>query len=118
MVNFFQATDIHLMPSMAESFGMMAMESAACGVPSVVFLGTPLPEVCFAPEGGIAVEYGDSNRLAEAIYSLICDSHKRHYMGTRARELALQNYAFDRYAESFLSVYNQAIHKHSIIKAL
>lgn len=118
MVNFFQATDIHLMPSMAESFGMMAMESAACGVPSVVFSGTPLPEVCFAPEGGTAVEYGNSNRLAEAIYSLVCDSNKRHYMGTRARELAVQNYAFDRYAESFLSVYNQAIHKHSILKSL
>ncbi|MCC5629690.1 glycosyltransferase [Nostoc sphaeroides CHAB 2801] len=116
MVDFFRATDIHLMPSMAESFGMMAIEAAACGVPSVVFSGTPLPEVCFAPEGGIAVERGDSQKLAEAIYSLIRDSQKRELMGFRARELAEQNYDFDRYATRIMSIYAQAIDKHSRAK--
>lgn len=113
MVDFFRAIDIHLMPSMAESFGMMAMEASACGVPSIVFSGTPLSEVCFVPEGGIAVERGDAQKLTEAIHSLITDSQKRQIMGLRARELAEKNYGFDRYATDIMSIYAQAIEEHS-----
>ena len=109
MVEFFRAVDIHLMPSMAESFGMMAMEAAACGVPSVVFDGTPLPEICFAPEGGIAVEKGNFQKLSQAIYSLIQDEERRLSMGQKARYLAEQNYDFDTYAKSIFRVYEEAI---------
>lgn len=117
MVDFFSAIDIHLMPSMAESFGMMAMEAAACGVPSVVFSGTPLPEVCFAPQAGVAVERGDANKLAQALYSLISDAQKRQIMGIKARELAKQHYDFERYAAEVMSIYDQAINKHSRAKS-
>lgn len=109
MAEFFQATDIHLMPSMAESFGMMAMEAAACGVPSVVFSGTPLGEICFAPEGGIAVEKGNSALLAEAILTLVKDEVRRKAMGARARELAERHYDFNRYAERTLEIYQALI---------
>lgn len=109
MVDFFRATDIHLMPSMAESFGMMAMEAASCGVPSIVFYGTPLPEICFAPEGGIAVEKGDSQKLSQALYSLIHDEQRRLAMGQKARYLAEKNYDFDVYAKSISHVYEQAL---------
>jgi len=113
MAGFFHATDIHLMPSMAESFGMMAMEAAACGVPSVVFDGTPLPDICFAPLGGLAVHRGDANALSDALYRLTTDSGLRERMGFKARELAEANYGFDRYAKSMVEVYEQAMASHS-----
>lgn len=113
MAEFFQATDIHLMPSMAESFGMMAMEAAACGVPSVVFSGTPLGEICFAPEGGITVEKGNSALLAEAILSLVKDEARRKAMGARARALAERHYDFNRYAERTLEIYQALIAQHA-----
>ena len=112
MAEFFHATDIHLMPSMAESFGMMAMEAAACGVPSVVFDGTPLPDICFAPLGGMAVPRGDANALSHALYRLATDSGLRQEMGLKARELAEINYGFDRYARSMLDVYEQTMASH------
>ena len=109
MVDFFRATDIHLMPSMAESFGMMAMEAAACGVPSVVFEGTPLPDVCFAPEGGLAVPRANAQALALALHRLVTDSALRETMGAKARALAETHYRFDSYGESLLKVYNDSI---------
>jgi glycosyltransferase involved in cell wall biosynthesis len=108
MVDFFQATDVHLMPSMAESFGMMAMEAAACGIPSIVFDETPLPDVCFAPEGGISVKRGDPVALAAAIAELVQDGQRRSAMGQRARVLAEINYGFDKHANAILGVYEKA----------
>lgn len=105
MVDFYRACDIHLMPSIAESFGMMAMEAAACGVPSVVFSGTPLEEVGFAPKGSIAVEMKNVVQLKEALATLIADPKLRLSMGATARELAVRHYRFDRYAEDMLALY-------------
>jgi glycosyltransferase involved in cell wall biosynthesis len=67
------AADLFLMPSIAEAFGLMAVESMACGTPVIVFEGTALPETINAPECGIAVPYKDSEALARAIarYSAI-----------------------------------------------
>lgn len=109
MAKFFNATDIHLMPSMAESFGMMAMEAAACGVPSVVFSGSPLEEVCFAPEGGINVSRGDVKELAAALVRLASDLPLRQGMGQRARALAIQHYGFDDYARKMLALYDSLL---------
>lgn len=109
MVDFFRATDIHLMPSMAESFGMMAMEAAACGVPSVVFSGTTLAEICFAPEGGVVVDRGDSLQLSQALLSLIQDEGRRRDMGQKARKLAEGKYSFKNYADAHLNIYEQIL---------
>ena len=109
MVDFFRAIDIHLMPSLDESFGMMAMEAAACGVPSVVFSGTTLPEVCFAPYGGIAVERGNVSQLSQALHTLIRDGEKRRDLGQKARVLANANYSFEKYAEAHLRLYEQIL---------
>ncbi|MEN6301027.1 MAG: glycosyltransferase [Anaerolineaceae bacterium] len=109
MVDFFRATDIHLMPSMAESFGMMAMEAAACGVPSVVFSGTTLPEICFAPEGGMVVERENVVELSEALFLLIQDESMRRGMGQRARELASKTFSFENYATAHFNVYERIL---------
>lgn len=109
MARFFNAIDIHLMPSMAESFGMMAMEAAACGVPSVVFSGSPLEEVCFAPEGGLAVSRGNVSELTAALVRLTADSTLRNRMGRSARDLATRHYAFDDYARSMLALYGSLL---------
>ncbi len=63
----YNACDMFLMPSLGESFGMMAIEAMACEKPVVVFDNTALPSVTFAPECGVLVEDRNSNKLREAI---------------------------------------------------
>ncbi|EFL50810.1 glycosyl transferase group 1 [Solidesulfovibrio fructosivorans JJ]] len=110
MVDFYRASDIFLMPSTAETFGMMAAEAASCGVPCVVFDGTPLPETCFADEGGgIAVAQGDSAALAAAVRTLADDPALRRRVGGRAHELAVSRYDFDRHAEAVMLVYESVL---------
>lgn len=112
LADFYRAADIFLMPSTAESFGMMAAEAAACGVPCVVFDGTPLPETCFVNEGGgIAVPQGDTRALAGALRALADDPSLRRRMGRRACELAASRYDFDRHTDAVMRIYESVLAK-------
>lgn len=106
MADFYRASDIFLMPSTAESFGMMAAEAVSCGTPCIVFDGTPLPETSFALQGAsLAVPQGDSAALAQAVGTLINDPARRCSMGTLGRELAVARYDFAVHADSIMRIY-------------
>ena len=83
LIDAYAATDIFVMPSMGEAFGMMAVEAMACGKPVVVFEGTALPDVTFAPEAGIAVPMRDVQGLADAVQHLVDDAPDRLRRGKR-----------------------------------
>lgn len=114
MINAYNASDIFLMPSTAEAFGMMAMEAMACSKPSIVFEDTALPEVIKDPDGGIAVPMGDVNGLVKAIEELVENDSKRLAIGNQARAIAESFYDKDIYVNDIISVYEEVIKKREI----
>ena len=54
MQSFYEVCDIFLMPSLAESFGLMALEAMIHSVPVITFKNTAIQEIVNAPECGIA----------------------------------------------------------------
>jgi len=66
----------------------MAVEAMACGKPVIVFEGTSLPEVTFAPDVGIAVPMRDVSALKDAVISLVENVDDRLRRGRKAREIA------------------------------
>ncbi len=105
----YNASDFFVMPSLAEAFGLMAIEAMACGKPTICFDGTALPGVVFAPEAGIAVPARDAAALGAAIKLLVENSDERQQRGTRARQLAQQHYDIRQQARHTADVYRQAI---------
>ena len=113
MIQAYNAADIFLMPSTAEAFGMMAMESMACGKPSIVMSGTSLEEVIKPSEGGgITVPQGDIAQFTHAIKELSENQAMREQIGITARKLAEKHYNIDRYLADILAVYDTAISNH------
>lgn len=106
------AADIFVMPSIQEAFGLMAVESMACGTPVIVFEGTALPDVIKSPLGGVAVPARDSLALAGAIKRLLDDDGLRSELGTQARQLAEREYALPLYAQRHIHLYEEAIERH------
>ena len=90
------ASDIFLMPSVVEAFGVMAIEAMACGKPVICFQGTSLPEVTHAPDIGIAVPMRDSRALGGAIQALIDSPDERRARGRRGRVLAERLYGEEK----------------------
>lgn len=105
----YNACDIYLMPSTAEAFGVAAIEAMACGKPVIAFDGTSLPEVIFAPKGGIVVPQGDVESLMHAIESLIEDSQARQEIGDSALELVRNNYNLEIFMERIMELYREVI---------
>jgi glycosyltransferase involved in cell wall biosynthesis len=52
LANTYNEYGYFLMPSVVEAFGMMAIESMACGKPILIFDGTALQDIVLAPQGG------------------------------------------------------------------
>jgi glycosyltransferase involved in cell wall biosynthesis len=109
LLDAYAATDIFVMPSMAEAFGMMAIEAMACGKPVIVFDGTSLPEVTFAPSAGLAVPLGDTAALTAAILHLVTNPDARIARGERSRQLAEQHYDVKLHAKRLAALYKSVI---------
>ncbi|WP_370574399.1 glycosyltransferase [Methanomethylovorans sp.] len=106
---FYNACDIFLMPSTAEAFGVMVIEAMACGKPVIVFDGTSLPEVIFAPKGGIVVPQGDVEALRVAIEDLISNSKMRQEIGNSACSIAKENYDAHIFLNRIIELYAKVI---------
>ena len=101
------AADIFLMPSLAESFGLMAIEAMACGVPSIVFEGTALPKTINAPHCGIAVPAKDVEALTNAIDLLLTNTAYREALSTEGLEYVKKHHTLEVYGDNYLALYQK-----------
>jgi glycosyltransferase involved in cell wall biosynthesis len=105
ILDAYSAADFFVMPSTAEAFGMMAIEAMACGKPTIVFDGTSLPEVTFAPSAGIAVPMRQVDTLAAAIERLVRSPKERAARGALSRRLAEKHYDVRLHARRLADLY-------------
>ena len=64
----FQSSDVYIMPSVSEPFGIAPLEAMQCGVPSIISKQSGCAEIL---DYAIKVDYWDIDALADAIYGLI-----------------------------------------------
>lgn len=101
----YSACDVLLMPSVAESFGLMALEAMASGRPVISFQGTSVATVTEAPECGIAVRMGDASALRDAIDMLVTNPDEARRRGRLGREIAERNYSHEVHLDALISLY-------------
>ncbi|WP_334071554.1 MULTISPECIES: N-acetyl-alpha-D-glucosaminyl L-malate synthase BshA [Paenibacillus] len=78
--------DVLLLPSEKESFGLVALEAMACGVPTVGSIAGGIPELVAHGETGFLAPIGDTRLMAEYCVSLLTDPE----LSGRVREACLQ----------------------------
>ncbi len=62
------ASDVYIMPSVSEPFGISPLEAMQMGVPSIISKQSGCAEIL---ENVIKIDYWDINAMADAIYSII-----------------------------------------------
>ena len=111
MIKAMNACDIFLMPSIGESFGLMAIEAMACSKPVIVFNNSALPSVTHAPKCGYLVKNRDSHDLMKSIKKLVESKEERKKRGDLGYQYILKEYTNDEYnkkiKEMYLKIYNR-----------
>lgn len=77
--------DVLMLPSEKESFGLVALEAMACGVPTIGSITGGVPELVSHGETGFLAPIGDTDLMAEYAIQLLSDSE----LAKRMREACL-----------------------------
>jgi L-malate glycosyltransferase len=95
VVPLLSVSDVFLLPSTQESFGLAALEAMACGVPVVASRAGGLPEVIEHGVTGFLHDVDDLDGMARSAVGLLTDPE----LHRRAAEAAMRA-ARDRYCDS------------------
>lgn len=107
MLMAMNACDIFLMPSIGESFGMMAIEAMSCKKPVIVFNNTALPSVTHAPDCGYLVKNKDAKDLEKAIKYLVEHEEERKRRGKLGLEIVKKEYDLNTYNKKLSKLYKE-----------
>jgi len=110
---YYRKADIHVFPSTrrAEAFGLVALEAAASGVPTIASSLPGVRTVVQDGSTGLLVEPENVSALANALKLLLTQNELRLRFGAAARMHAQTNFAWDplinRLEETYHSVLQQ-----------
>jgi glycosyltransferase involved in cell wall biosynthesis len=93
-----------VMPSLAEGFGLPALEAMACGCPVIASNTTSLPEV--AGDAALLVDPRDANALAERLRAVLRDESLRQELRSKGLARAAQ-FSWERTARETAAVYRR-----------
>lgn len=105
---YYSAAEVVIVPSHYESFGLVALESMACGTPVVASEIGGLAFLVRDGETGFHVPAGDAEALAERLGLLIQDDHLRAKLGRQAAEYASE-YDWPVIADSVIKLYRNLV---------
>jgi D-inositol-3-phosphate glycosyltransferase len=107
---YYSAANAVVVPSHYESFGMVALEAMACGIPVVA---SQVGGLAFLVQDGITgftVPVDDPEALANRLLQLLCDEALRTKLGRQAADFAKQ-YGWEHIAKRIIELYQTAISK-------
>ncbi|RJQ13373.1 MAG: glycosyltransferase [Nitrospiraceae bacterium] len=104
--------DVFVLPSIStktwqEQFGMVLIESMACGKPVISTLSGSIPEV--VGDAGILVQPDDHFSLRDAMKKLIKDNDLRKYLGDNALKRAQSEFDSQKTAEKVRAVFEKVM---------
>jgi len=103
---YYSAAEVLVMPSLYESFGMVALEAMASGTPVIASEVGGLGYLVQDGVTGYTIPDSDPGMLCEKLSNLLGDNELRAAMGARAAEYA-KEYAWEKITASIVKVYEE-----------
>ncbi|MEO6886692.1 MAG: glycosyltransferase, partial [Jatrophihabitantaceae bacterium] len=108
VAEYYRAADLTVVPSYNESFGLVALESQACGTPVVAAAVGGLTTAVDDGVSGVLIDGHDPTMWAKVLGELLTDRNARDTMARGAREHA-GRFSWQRTADGLLVAYREAI---------
>ena len=109
--DYYRAADLHVFPSTerAEAFGLVALESAASGIPCVASNLDGVRGVVKEGETGVLVPPRDSEALRETLRLLLEDPDECLRLGTLARARVEREFAWEGLIDRLEATYSHLV---------
>ena len=101
-------SDLFLLPSETESFGLAALEALAAGVPVIASLAGGIPEVVQHNQQGILAKVGDTDSMIRGALELLSSRPKMEAFKSNARDRAM-DFHIQRILPQYEQLYSEIV---------
>jgi N-acetyl-alpha-D-glucosaminyl L-malate synthase BshA len=109
VVPLLSVSDVFLLPSAQESFGLAALEAMACEVPVVASRVGGLPEVIEHGVSGFLHDPDEIDEMARSAIALLTDSALHERMGRAACQRVRQEFCVERVVPMYEACYREIL---------
>jgi N-acetyl-alpha-D-glucosaminyl L-malate synthase BshA len=109
IAEYLGVSDIFLLPSELESFGLAALEAHACELPVIATRIGGIPEVVNDGESGYLSDVGDVEKMSADTLKLVSDDELRIAFGKRGREISVQRYSTQAIIPQYIAFYEKVL---------
>jgi N-acetyl-alpha-D-glucosaminyl L-malate synthase BshA len=109
IANYLGVSDVFLLPSELESFGLAALEAHACELPVIATRIGGIPEVVNDGESGYLSDVGDVEKMSADTLRLLKNEDQRIAFGQRGREISVQRYSTQAIIPQYISFYEKVL---------
>ena len=103
----YESSSIFVLPSSAESFGIVLLEAMASGCAIITTNATGCPEV--VGNAALLVRPKNSEDIRRALIELINNGKLRSELGIRARKRVEEKFTWEKIARSYVEVYKEVV---------
>ena len=115
LVGLLSASDLFLIPSQSESFGLSALEAMACELPVVASSVGGLPELIVHGETGYIAEIGDIERMAKYAIELLTNEARYKLFSSASRRRAVDVFRSEKIIDQYEQYYEQVLSEKPVL---
>lgn len=103
--DLFAISDLVVVPSISEPFGLVVAEAMLCGAPVVASRVGGIPEIVDDGKDGVLVEPGDVAALVQAVVELLNSPEKRRQFAGAGKQKIIEKFSFEQMLEGYEAIY-------------
>ncbi|NME05828.1 N-acetyl-alpha-D-glucosaminyl L-malate synthase BshA [Psychrobacillus sp. BL-248-WT-3] len=107
----YSISDLMLLLSEKESFGLVLLEAMACEVPCIGTAVGGIPEVIIPGENGYLVPLGDIDSVAEYGLKILKDPHLHNQLKKRAVQIVKERFSSSQIVDQYEEMYERVAKK-------
>lgn len=100
-----KSSDVYVMPSVSEPFGISPLEAMQCGVPTIISKQSGCAEIL---NKAIKTDYWDIEAMADAMYSIVSYPSMAEYLQTEGKA-EVDQITWEKSGQKVRNIYNQIL---------